>query len=223
MALSKKTIDFLMENRLRDSKAWFDEHRQIYRETVLEPLQQLVGRLGPTMLEIDPQLTVDPSVGKTISRIRRDTRFSKDKSLYRENMWIIFKRGPMYGTEVPGLYLDFGPDGFEYGGGFYDASPRYMEALRRLVLENGEEFQQAQEALESQQRFRVTGDCYKRPRYPDKPENQRNWLERRKICVNAESVDFDLLFSDSFADFLAEEFRRFAPIYKFLLAAAHLR
>ena len=63
MALSKKTIDFLIENRLRDSKAWFDEHRQIYRETVLEPLQQLVGRLGSTMLEIDPQLTVDPSVG----------------------------------------------------------------------------------------------------------------------------------------------------------------
>lgn len=217
MAFSAKTIEFLMENRLRNSKEWYDNHKAQYREYVLEPLQQLSAALGPELLKIDPMLTIDPTVGRTISRIRRDTRFSKDKSLYRENMWIIFKRGRMYGTEVPGIYFELGPEGFEYGGGFYDASPQYMETLRRLVLEGGKEFQQANKALELQERIRITGEVYKRPHYPQKEENLRTWLERRKICFTAQSTDFDLLFSDGLADFLKKDFGGFAPIYHFLL------
>lgn len=220
MPLSGKTIEFLMENRLCNSKAWFEEHRMEYQNVVLEPLKELSGRLGPAMLKIDDQLTTEPAVGKTISRIRRDTRFSKDKSLYRENLWIIFKRGAMYGTEVPGLYFEFSPNGFEYGVGFYAASPSYMETLRKAVIENTEEFRLAQKVLQSYHAFQVTGDVYKRPHYLDKPQTLRNWLERRNICITAESVDFDLLFSDHLAPFLEQEFQKASPIYRFLLYVA---
>jgi len=52
MAFSEKTLDFLFENRVMDSKAWFEAHRADYEALVLEPLRALVRELTPAMLEI---------------------------------------------------------------------------------------------------------------------------------------------------------------------------
>jgi uncharacterized protein (DUF2461 family) len=89
---SAKTLAFLEENHIRDSRVWFGEHKKEYRSYVLEPLRELVTALTPVMLELDGQFVVEPRVDKTICRIWRDTRFSHDPSLYRESMWVIFKR-----------------------------------------------------------------------------------------------------------------------------------
>ena len=40
MPFSPKTLDFLFENHLQDSKPWFDEHKQQYCEYVLRPLEE---------------------------------------------------------------------------------------------------------------------------------------------------------------------------------------
>ena len=81
-----KTLEFLAENRRRNSQAWFAEHKEAYHTLVFEPLCELVRALAPQALQIDDQVVSLPRVDKTICRIRRDTRFSHDKSLYRENM-----------------------------------------------------------------------------------------------------------------------------------------
>ena len=71
---SRKTLDFLVENRIQNRKAWFEEHRGDYNRHVLTPLRELVTALTPAMLKIDPLFTVEPSVNKTIARIYRDVR-----------------------------------------------------------------------------------------------------------------------------------------------------
>ena len=45
MAFSREALDFLMENKLRDSKEWFREHRKDYDRLVLLPMRQLVLEL----------------------------------------------------------------------------------------------------------------------------------------------------------------------------------
>lgn len=84
MPISKETLDFLVENRLQNSRDWFHDHKKVYQEVVLAPLIELVEKLTPVMWEIDPLFITTPKVCKTISRIYRDTRYTKDKSLYRE-------------------------------------------------------------------------------------------------------------------------------------------
>ncbi|MCI8442592.1 MAG: DUF2461 domain-containing protein [Provencibacterium sp.] len=134
MPFSQATLDFLFENRLQNSQQWFHEHKKEYQQLVVAPLKELVVRLTPVMLEIDPQLTAEPKIDRTISRIWRDTRYSHDKSFYRDNMWIIFRRGKMHGTGMPGLYFKITQSGFDYGCGFYHASPAYMQRLREAIL-----------------------------------------------------------------------------------------
>ena len=84
MAFSAKTLDFLFENRLQDSRDWFLDHKDTYQAVLLEPMKDLVRSLTPVMLEIDAKVTTEPRVDKTICRLRRDTRYSHDKSLCRE-------------------------------------------------------------------------------------------------------------------------------------------
>lgn len=217
---SKQTLDFLFENRLNDSKLWFEEHKDQYRKLVLEPLHDLAEELAPAMRAIDPQFVTEPRVDKTICRIRRDTRFSRDKSLYRDNMWIIFKRGKMHGTEVPGIYFEISQHGFEYGCGFYKASPAYLQALRGRVLKQDPLFLAANEMLCRQNTFQIIGDCYKRPHFPNESPELRQWLERRELCITAFSKDYSLLFSDQLAVRLKEDLSRLAPVYRFLLQTA---
>lgn len=214
---TRQTLDFLFENRLQDSRAWFEEHKEDYRRLVLEPLQALVRELTPCMLEIDGKLVTEPRVDRTICRIRRDTRYSHDKSLYRENMWIIFKRGKMHGTEVPGFYFDISGQGFSYGCGFYNASASYMEKLRELALAGDPRFLKAKKALERQTVYHLDGEKYKRSRFPNQPPDMRDWLDLRGISVNADSKDFALLFSDGLGEKLAADLRLLGPVYDFLL------
>lgn len=215
---SAKTLDFLFENRLHDSKAWHDEHKKDFTDLVFTPLHDLVEALAPKMLEIDDKFVVIPQTSKTISRIRRDTRFTHDKSLYRQNMWIVFKRDKSYGQELPSFYFDVSDQGFEYGCGFYYNSTRYMENLRSKILSGDKTFKAADRAYRRQKIFTMTGDSYKRPKFPDEPPKNQEWLNRKSISFNAHSKDFDLLFSDRLAEKLAEDFVLLKPIYEFLLS-----
>ena len=222
MPFSPQTLDFLFENHLQDSRAWFEAHKGEYREFVIAPLRELTEALTPCMLQIDSRVTTEPRVDKTICRIWRDTRFSHDKSLYRDTMWIIFKRGKMHGTDVPGFYFEISEEGFNYGCGFYSASTAYMNHLRALALAGNPSFARAMEAFEAQSLYHMEGECYKRPHYAGQPEELRRWLERRNLCFVAESNDFDLLFSNRLAEKLSEDFTLLKPIYEFMMEAAAL-
>ena len=221
MPLSQQSLDFLFENRLHDSRDWFLAHKEEYERLVKQPMMELSAALGPQMLEIDEKLAIEPAVGKTISRIRRDTRFSKDKSLYRDNLWITYRRREEEGCQPPCLYFELFSSGrYRYGCGYYYTAPAYMEVLRRRVLAGAPSWRKAQQALAAAKGFALTGQRYKRPHYPDAGPDEREWLELREIGVSAEGHDAGLLFSDRLADTLARELRRIGPVYQFLLETA---
>lgn len=217
MPFCEKTFDFLFENRLQDSKAWFDAHKEEYQRYVLEPLQELVEKLTPDMLKIDPEFVTEPRVDRTICRIRRDTRFTKDPSLYRDHMWIIFKRRRMYQQEYPGVYFEVGGSGFNYGCGFYQASTSYMKRLRDMILADFPSFLKASHAFSSQNCFHLEGESYKRPRFPQEPEEKRIWLEKKTLCLVAESDDRESLFGKDFSERLRQDLSLLKPMYEFLL------
>ncbi|MHB8062813.1 MAG: DUF2461 family protein, partial [Ruminiclostridium sp.] len=96
-----QTLDFLSNLVLNNNKTWFDENKDNYQQYILDPLGRLVQDLSRPMLEIDPLFEVTPSVNKTISRIYRDTRFSKNKNPYKDSVWITFKRPGKEWSDVP--------------------------------------------------------------------------------------------------------------------------
>ncbi len=219
MGFSKKTLDFLIENKLQNSKTWYEEHKQEYREHVLEPMQSLVSELAPFMLEIDQGFIIEPKVDKTISKIYRDTRFSKDKSLYRDNCWLTFMREKKLYLGMPAYFFAVNPFGLTYGMGYYEASPATMTAIRTMALNLDPYFKKAWKAYKSQSVFKLAGDKYKKTKFPDQSEEMRDFLDRKSVSFICESDEFELLFSGKAAEKLRTDFKQIEPIYKFFSEA----
>ena len=218
MPFSQATFDFLFENRMRDSREWFHKNKEQYNDVVLQPLRELVVALTPALLEIDDQLITEPKVSRTISRIYRDTRFSRDKSLYRDVMWLTFCRvRQLRGHMLPAFYFEISPSGYAYGCGYYETSREMMTLMREKIVARDKGFLAAHRAYKASTLFEIEGERYKRPHFPDEPEEYRDWLERKSICFTHNGKDAKLLFSDRLADHIAEGFRALKDVYRFLL------
>ncbi|MCR4616418.1 MAG: DUF2461 domain-containing protein [Clostridiales bacterium] len=217
MPITPKSLDFLFENRIRNSKQWYDDHKDDYIKYVRQPLEELVIWLTPAMMDIDERMICEPKVGKSIARIRRDTRFSKDKSLYRDHIWISFMREKKLYNGLPAFFFEISPGGFSYGCGYYQASSESMTNMRELILSGDKDFKAALKAFKDQDVFELIGDTYKKDHYPDSSADARNWLNRKNICLFHDSKDFDLLFSDRLCDKLSHDFSLIGPVYKFMM------
>ena len=151
---SRKTLKFLRELEANNNKTWFKTHKADYEEYVLQPLRDLVVDLGDYMLDIDMRFEITPAVNKTISRIYRDTRFTKDKSPYRSTVWFTFKnQNKDWQTLVCGYFFELTPVSYRYGMGVYNAAPVIMSKFREMIDENPKQFFTAISFLDKQNIF----------------------------------------------------------------------
>ena len=223
MPFSSKTLDFLLENKLHDSKDWYDSHKDDYRQYVIKPMAELVEALTPIMLEIDGLFVTEPKVGKTLSRVRRDTRFTNDKSLYRDTAWLVFIRDKKAFPCYPGFFFELSPRGFRYGCGYLEQDKDSLTAMRDMILNGDPAFNEANAAYKSQNVFALVGDTYKRSRYPEQSDELQSWLNRKYIDFIRDSEDFDLLFSDRLAAVVIDDLLLLEPEYHFMLKAEEKR
>ena len=211
---TKEAPKFLFENKLNNSKDWYDSHKGDYRKFVYDPFVELIKELAPVMTEIDGKIITVPS--KLISRVRRDTRFSKDKSLYRDNVWLVFLRDKSQMSTSPCFWFEISQKGSSYGIGYYGAETGAMAKMREMIMDRHPAFQSALSCYEAQKEFVIGGDMFKRSRFPDQPENLILWLDRKNIYFESVQNDFKLAFSKELPDILKKGYKRLKPIYDFL-------
>ena len=210
-----QTIRFLLELGMNNHKSWFEQHRDDYRKYLLNPMQQLVISLTPTMLALDENFEVTPKVDKTISRIYRDIRFSRDKSPLRNNMWITFKRRVENWKDTPCFYFEIMPDSYRFGMGYYQAKSQTMKDFRTQVDKSADTFLECIEPLVNY--CTVEGEDYKRPfpvkhNYPiDKYYNKKSFYLMHKHEVD------NILFSTKLVAIIEKTFNKCKPLYNFLL------
>lgn len=213
MPFSQRSIDFLLENCLHDSRDWYNEHKPEYREFVVEPMKEFMEALRPTLEKIDGRIECD---ARRISRLFRDARYLRGRSLFRDNVWCSFAIGRGLFECPAEFYFDFSPEGYSYGLGWYQTPPGVMTALRELALEGAESFRDAKKAFEKQSAFEMGGDEYKKNHFPDAPEDIKTWINRRSIYFHKECSDWELFGSDSLAEAVARDYLLLAPVARFL-------
>lgn len=213
---SPDTLKFLKSLKANNNKVWFDKHRVDYEKYVLEPLRNLVTDLGEFMLTIDPGFEITPTVNKTISRIYRDTRFSKDKSPFRSTVWITFKnRNKDWTTLASGYFFELSVNSYRYGMGFYSAAPAVMSKFREMIDENPKEFLKAISFFDKQNDFVLEGEKYKRILDKSKPEKIRNWYQRKNMYLVCNRKIDDTLFGHKLVDDLVAGYKMTAPLYHY--------
>ena len=213
---SPKTLKFLRGLKANNNKKWFKDHRADYERYVLGPMRDLVTDCADFMLDIDPRFEITPAVNKTISRIYRDTRFSKDKSPFRSTVWFTFKnRSKDWTTLVCGYFFELSVNSYRYGMGFYDAAPALMRRFREMIDEDPEEFLIAISFFSKQKIFVLEGEKYKRIIDKNKPEKIQDWYQRKNMYLVCNRKIDDALYSSELVDDLQYGFGLIAPLYRY--------
>ena len=76
----EETIRFFLELRFHNEATFFNAHRDEYERSVREPFYGFIQAMAPAVKQVADDMELRPD--KCLARIRRDTRFSKDKTPY---------------------------------------------------------------------------------------------------------------------------------------------
>jgi uncharacterized protein (TIGR02453 family) len=124
--------DFLSKLSKNNNREWFESHRDEYGAMFLEPAQEFVVEMGEKLQTIRPNIIALPKIDKSIFRLHRDVRFSKDKLPYKTNLGIIFWEGDDKKLESSGFYFHIEPKYFRL---VYLANDwRYIELIGSTVM-----------------------------------------------------------------------------------------
>ena len=157
---AKKFFSQLSKN---NNKLWFDAHRSEYDENILAPAKELVIRLGEELQKFAPGIIADPRINKSIFRINRDIRFSKDKTPYKTHIAILLCEGNAPKMENPGFYTHISANEITVGTGLYRFPKDILEAYRnRIQIER--ENKNLNKIITSlmEKGYNISGEHYKR-------------------------------------------------------------
>jgi uncharacterized protein (TIGR02453 family) len=126
-----KALPFFEALKFHQSRTWFEENRGLYEADVLAPMVALIDDL--TAAFATRKLPLKGDGKRSIFRLNRDVRFSKDKSPYKTHAGAVLTRS---GSKKDNglLYIHIDPEGCFTAAGFYMPEAAALAALRRQVL-----------------------------------------------------------------------------------------
>ncbi len=215
--IKPETIELLSLNRFKDSKPFYEEHKEELKQGATVPMRQIVLDVSDIMSELDPLADLNPVYA--VSRIRRDTRRSKSKMMYRENLWLMLRRNKNVYPAAPFYWFEFSPQGYMFGLGMWTYRPSQLDTLREKIAQEPQRWLEAVKTTEHAGLTYNTTDFYKKDRIPSAPNEV-------KIYINAKSVEFshwssklENIASIGIIDELRHMLTVSSPMYEFLIEA----
>jgi len=222
---SKDFAAFFRGLARNNRREWFLPRKPIFEDKVKEPMRQLVEALNLEFRRFAPLHVTDPD--KSIYRIYRDTRFSKDKKPYKEHLAAYFPRQGMGKDGAAGYYLAVSHKSLAIGGGVHMPTPEMLRTLRNHIAERPAEFRKL---IRSKTLRKLFGEIHGNPlsRVPkgfaaDHPAAD---LLRYKHYVFYVELPPDLVTSPELFGEVRKRFQALTPLVDFLnapIAAARRR
>jgi uncharacterized protein (TIGR02453 family) len=124
-------IEFLCALARHNRREWFQPRKAIFEEQVKQPMRMLVEAVNGALAGFAPDYVTDPE--KAVYRIYRDTRFSQDKTPYKDHIAASFRRRMAAAHADAGYYFAVSHKEVAVGGGIYMPEPQTLLALRHHI------------------------------------------------------------------------------------------
>ena len=213
--LNEDTYQFFWEIAFNNELSFYEANKERYKKNVFEPLKELAIELTPTAQEIDSAFNVRPST--IVSRIRRDTRYSRDKTMFRDHAWLGFRRPGGLLSESLVVYCEFEREGYGYGMGMYGSNPELMREIRPRLLAKPQKFLSLVSDPAFTARFETVGDLFKRPKITEAPEGLLPYLNRKGLSFCFSSPNLSKTLTPEIKDEIEEGFRLLKPVYRLMM------
>ena len=213
---TEESFAFFIMIRLNNNKAFFDENKALYERALKDPLYALAVDMEPFMQEIDRNIDTRPH--RAVARIRRSTRYTKDKSPYRDHLWVSWRDR---NTEADGngiftFYFSIEFGGMCCGSGYYNAGPKQMAELRKKIERQPERFERIAKKAEAGG-FTLNGDDYMRITPPeDLPEICKQYYRKKSFYLEKELPNDGENISPRLPDILKENYAFLRDMYDFV-------
>ena len=211
----EETVQFFLDLKFHNSSSFFHEHHETYVQYVQKPFYTLVDELSSTMLTIDSGIEVRPH--KCLSRIHRDTRFSKDKSPYRDHLWVLFRRASEPREQSLNYWFEFGPGRLSWGMGFWGENREVMNTFRSRLAADPARFSALLSQMGSRSsNFVLGGSAFKRLTIPESvPGSLERWYRARDLYISRSVPEFSMAFTDRLACELRDDYMFLSPLYRY--------
>jgi len=133
---SKASLDFLSQIRENNNKEWFENHRHIYEEVILNPSRAFVVEFGEHLQVLVPTIKAIPKINGSLFRIFRDVRLSKDKTPLKSRIGIVFWQGSGKRLQSASFYLHFSPDTLLFASGIRGFSKDSLDGYREYIKDD---------------------------------------------------------------------------------------
>jgi uncharacterized protein (TIGR02453 family) len=225
MPFSKRSLTFFRQLARNNDKSWFEAHRDEYENEVRAPMRELIEELDVRFAEFAPEIGGDPK--RSMFRINRDIRFSKDKSPYKTHAaaWFHHRNAARsVGSEADagsaGYYFHLEPGGKSMiGAGLWMPPRPQLNKLRSAIADDSAGFDQMVRSIPS--RFDGLDDestLKRMPRRYAEDHPAAKWLRYQSFTSGRTLTDAQAT-SSALVTLLATEFKALLPLVRWLNGA----
>ena len=227
---SPAALTFLRQLKRNNRRELFMEPKPTFEAELLAPLRELVEELDVRLATSVPEIGGSPK--KSIFRVYRDVRFSKDKSPYKTHVacWFSHLDGsPGVGSEThgagAGFYFHLEPGASMVAGGLWMPPRPSLNAIREVIADDHRGLVAALGAAPFRKRFGALSEEHMLKRVP-RPWTAEHpaatWLRFASYTVSAPLTDAQVTGS-RLADQVAKDFVLMRPLVRWLNAALGFR
>ncbi len=216
----QSTRKFLTALSKNNNKEWFEKNRVRYDFELLQPAVQFVIDLGEKLSVLSPNIVAIPKIDKSIFRLYRDVRFSKNKAPFKTNLGLYFWEGRGKKMECSGLYFHIELKLFFLGAGMYVFSKDLLKKYREIVSDptKGKELNNIVTKLLKNKKLLLGGKTYKQtPRGFDPDYKYNELLLHSGLYIYYESKNFTELTKKNPVDFSFKIFKEMHPLHKWFV------
>jgi uncharacterized protein (TIGR02453 family) len=220
---SRGALTFLRQLKRNNKREWFLANRETYDNEVLMPLRLFVEEVDVRFGHFAPEFVGDPK--RSIFRIHRDVRFSKDKSPYKTHAASWFKHqnaGHGVGSEThgggAGFYFHLEPGGSMVAGGIWMPPRPTLNQLRDSIAAKPAEFAKSMNGTTFKRRFGKLSEeamLTRLPRGFSPGHPAERWLRYQSFTVHAMLSDTEVL-DRRVADRVERDFKTMLPFVRWL-------
>ncbi len=222
--LPVELFEFLQELADNNNRDWFTANKPRYKEIVVEPICDFIDALRPQIQQVSTSFVVDSRPhGGSMFRIYRDTRFSKDKTPYKEHVGCQFRHIAGKDAHAPGFYVHISPMEIFFGGGVWRPPNPVLDKVRNTIVDNPERWANIIGNKTFKRRFGgIRGDGLKRPPRGYSADHPHIVDLKRKSFFALQEVSPDLATSGKLVTEVGRAFTAVSPMMEFITRSLEL-
>ncbi len=131
---SEESLKFLRALKRNNRRDWFDPRKPLFESVLKAPMLKVIEEVTAAMVEFAPG-HVRPAP-KCMMRIYRDTRFSNDKTPYKNRVAAWWSQHGLEKTSGGGFYFHLSATELTIAAGLYMPEREQLMAIRTFLLDH---------------------------------------------------------------------------------------